>query len=168
MLPEDISKNQLSNKMDLYWMREALNLAKKAEEQDEVPVGAVLVFKDQIIGQGWNQPISAIDPSAHAEIIAIRQAAAFLKNYRLNDTTLYVTLEPCVMCVGAMVHARIKRLVFGAADPKTGAAGSVFSLLPAPQHNHQVIVEGGLLAEESALLLQNFFKRKRQGKSDGL
>lgn len=164
MLTEELTKDQLSKKIDLYWMREALNLAHYAQTQDEVPVGAVLVYQDKIIGRGWNQSISTQDPSAHAEIVAIRQGAQYLNNYRLVESTLYVTLEPCVMCVGAIIHGRIKRLVFAAKDLKTGAAGSVFNLLQDPKHNHRVMVEGGLLAEESALLLQNFFKSKRKSR----
>jgi tRNA(adenine34) deaminase len=146
---------------DEYWMRQALQLAKQAEEKGEVPVGAVLVLDGQIIGEGWNQPISSHDPSAHAEMIALREGARNLKNYRLKNSTLYVTLEPCAMCAGAMVHARIERLVFAAFDPKTGAAGSLLNILQDSRLNHWVKVEGGLLAIESATLLQNFFQARR-------
>ncbi len=142
-------------------MCKALELAQQAETQEEVPVGAVLVYRDEIIGSGWNQPISSNDPSAHAEIVALRNAAKTLNNYRLIDTTMFVTLEPCVMCAGAMLHARIKRLVFGATDPKTGAAGSMFNLLSDTRHNHTVEVTGGVMQEECAEILQQFFCKRR-------
>lgn len=145
---------------DTFWMQKAIELAKKAADHDEVPVGAVLVLDDEIIGEGWNQPISIQDPTAHAEIMALRKGATKLNNYRLLNSTLYVTLEPCVMCVGAMLHARIKRLVFGASDPKTGAVASVFQLLD-QKHNHQIQYEGGVLAKECGDLLKDFFKNKR-------
>lgn len=147
---------------DEYFIQKALLLAKKAESASEVPVGAVIVCDNKIIAEGWNQPIQSRDPSAHAEIVAIRNAAAHLNNYRLNDTTLYVTLEPCMMCVGAMIHARIGRLVFGACDPKTGAVKSVFQLLDDVQHNHAMQWEGGICAETCAQLLKNFFRQKRR------
>lgn len=150
------------NMNDEQWMQKALKLALRAQSEGEVPVGAVLVREGQIIGEGWNQPISAHDPSAHAEILALRKGALFLNNYRLINTTLYVTLEPCAMCAGAMIHARIQRLVFAAFDPKTGAAGSIMNILQDPRLNHRVIVEGGLLALESAALLQSFFQSRRQ------
>ena len=121
-----------------YWMEKALQLADQAAEIGEVPVGAVVVYQNEMIGTGWNQPISQHDPSAHAEIIALRTAAQTLGNYRLIDCTLYVTLEPCTMCAGAMIHARIKQLVFGAADNKTGAAGSVFDVVQDGRYNHQI------------------------------
>jgi len=149
------------NKVDEEFMREALTLARQAEAAGEVPVGAVLVKDGVVIGSGSNHPIGAHDPTAHAEIAALRTAAAGLGNYRLLDTTLYVTLEPCVMCAGAMVHARVKRLVYGAADPKTGAAGSVFNLTHAEPLNHRLEVEGGVLAEECGELLKGFFARRR-------
>lgn len=148
-------------KNDEFWMKEAFVLAKKAEASGEVPVGAVLVLNNQIIGQGFNQPIQSHDPSAHAEILALREGARALKNYRLLNTTLYVTLEPCVMCVGAMVHARVHRLVFGAADPKTGAAGSVMNLIEAPHLNHRLLYQGGVLAEDCGNLLKDFFRKRR-------
>ena len=150
---------------DKYWMQKALELAQHAEAEDEVPVGAVIVKDNQLIAEGWNHPIQAHDPSAHAEMMAIRNAGQTLNNYRLIDTTLYVTLEPCPMCVGAMIHARIKRLVFGAFDPKTGAAGSVFDLINAEQHNHHIEVTGGVEEERCRQILQAFFKRKREKKS---
>lgn len=147
--------------LDRQYMREALALAAHAKDRGEVPVGALLVFEGQVIARAANQPISAEDPTAHAEILVLRQGALFLKNYRLLNTTLYVTLEPCAMCAGAMVHARIQRLVFGAFDPKAGAAGSIMNILQDPRLNHRVQVEGGLLAEESALLLRDFFQARR-------
>ncbi|MCK5092953.1 MAG: tRNA adenosine(34) deaminase TadA, partial [Gammaproteobacteria bacterium] len=135
---------------DEYWMQRALELAKKAEAQGEVPVGSVLIKDDQVIGEGWNHPVSANDPTAHAEISAMRAASDKLQNYRLPGTTLYVTLEPCTMCVGAMIHARIERLVFGAYEPKTGAVTSVFDILQSPEHNHCVNFQGGVLENECA------------------
>ena len=146
---------------DENWMRYALQLAQQAALQGEVPVGAVLVQDDNILGEGWNQPISLNDPSAHAEMLAMRAAGQAAANYRLPNTTLYVTLEPCSMCAGAMIHARIARVVFGAYDPKTGAAGSLFSVLNDPRHNHQVQISGGVLAEECAELLRTFFRERR-------
>jgi tRNA(adenine34) deaminase len=146
---------------DEQWMQEALALARKAEAEGEVPVGAVVVKDGEIIGRGWNHPIGAHDPTAHAEIIALRAAAQTLENYRLTDSTLYVTLEPCAMCAGAMVHARVGRLVFGATDPKAGAAGSVFNLVRASALNHRLEVTGGVLAEECAGQLKRFFAQRR-------
>jgi len=143
-------------------MTEALRLAGRAEVHGEVPVGAVLVMGDQIIGCGWNRPISTSDPSAHAEIIALRQAATDLKNYRLNDTTLYVTLEPCIMCAGAMIHARIQRVVYGAAEPKTGAVESLYQLLSDTRLNHQVNLQGGVLADACSEQMKIFFKQRRK------
>ena len=148
---------------DERWMHHALALAQRAEhEDDEIPVGAVLVSADgDILGEGWNRNITERDPTAHAEIVAMRSAGAKLGNHRLLGSTLYVTLEPCAMCAMAMVHARISRLVFGANDPKTGAAGSVFDLLADPRHNHRVEVQGGVLADEAGARLSNYFRRKR-------
>lgn len=146
---------------DIVFMQHALRLAQKAEQMGEVPVGAVLVLKNQVIAEGWNQSIQSHDPSAHAEMIALRFAAQFCQNYRLNHTTLYVTLEPCVMCVGAMIHARVKRLVFGAHDPKTGAVCSVFKLLDDPRHNHWIDWSGGMNEIECAELLKSFFQKRR-------
>ncbi|HKV96498.1 MAG TPA: tRNA adenosine(34) deaminase TadA [Gammaproteobacteria bacterium] len=142
-------------------MRVALELARQAQQAGEVPVGAVVVKDGVVIGRGWNHPIGAHDPTAHAEIVALRDAAQALGNYRLADTTLYVTLEPCAMCAGAMVHARVQRLVFGAADPRAGAAGSVFDIARAPPLNHQLQVTGGVLAEECGVLLKQFFAGRR-------
>ncbi|MDZ7663373.1 tRNA adenosine(34) deaminase TadA [Thiohalophilus sp.] len=147
--------------LDAFWMQRALELARQAEAAGEVPVGALLVRDEQAIGEGWNQPIGSHDPSAHAEMCALRDAAQRLGNYRLSGTTLYVTLEPCVMCAGAIIHARVKRVVFGARDPKTGAAGSVFDILNSDQHNHRVEICGGVMAEECGALLRRFFKQKR-------
>lgn len=153
--------------LDYFWMQHALELAQQAEAAGEVPVGAVIVKDAQVIAEGWNQPIGSHDPSAHAEMVALRRAAHTLNNYRLLDTTLYVTLEPCVMCAGAMIHARIKRVVFGAHDPKTGAAGSVFDILNSDKHNHKVELHGGVMADECSALLSNFFKEKRNATKDG-
>ncbi len=160
-MSEDIPDNP-TLEMDLYWMRHALTLAQHAAEQGEVPVGALLILNDEEIGSGWNQPINARDPTAHAEIVALRDAAQRFGNYRLLGTTLYVTLEPCVMCAGAIIHARVARVVFGAADPKTGAAGSVFDTLQSSLHNHRVAVAGGVLAEPCGMLLRAFFQARRQ------
>lgn len=149
---------------DEYWMRQALSLAQRAQEEGEVPVGALLVLDNQVIGEGWNRPIGRHDPTAHAEIMALRQGGAVLQNYRLLNTTLYVTLEPCVMCAGAMVHSRIRRLVYGAADEKTGAVGSLVDILRHPGMNHQVEIVSGVLAEECAATLSNFFRIRRDQK----
>lgn len=142
-------------------MSEALTLAMSAGQAGEIPVGAVVVRGGQIIGRGYNAPISSHDPSAHAEILALRAAAFALGNYRLNGCTLYVTLEPCAMCAGAIQHARIARVVFGATDPKTGACGSVVNLFSEPLLNHHTRVEGGLLAQQCGELLTNFFRERR-------
>ncbi len=137
-------------------------MADKALSENEVPVGAIIVnSKNEIIGQGWNQPISNKDPTSHAEIMALRQAARVIDNYRILDATLYVTLEPCVMCAGAMVHARIKRLVFGATDPKRGAAGSVFNVVNSAHLNHRVEICSGVLADECSAQLKSFFQTRR-------
>jgi len=146
---------------DEYWMREAIRLAEKAASEDEVPVGAILVQDNKIIGEGWNQPIANNDSSAHAEIQALRDAGTKLGNYRLPGATLYVTLEPCTMCAGAIIHARIARLVFGARDLKTGVIESVDKALDQPYHNHKVLYEGGLLESECSQMLTSFFKAKR-------
>ncbi|MDB6164153.1 MAG: tRNA-specific adenosine deaminase [Xanthomonadaceae bacterium] len=152
----------MSGGEDEHWMRQALALGDRAERDDEIPVGAVVIGPDgSLCGEGWNRNISDRDPSAHAEIVAMRQAGTRLDNHRLVGCTLYVTLEPCAMCAMAMVHARIARVVYGASDPKTGAAGTVFDLLSDPRHNHRVIVEGGVLSAEAGLRLSNYFRRKR-------
>jgi len=142
-------------------MREALALAQQAADAGEVPVGAVVVKDGEIVGRGFNRPISAHDPTSHAEIEALRDAARRLGNYRLAECELYVTLEPCAMCVGAMFHARLARVVYGARDPKTGACGSVIDLPAAASLNHHAIFEGGLLAEECGALLKQFFASRR-------
>lgn len=144
-----------------YWMRRALHLARRAEAEGEVPVGAVLVRDGKVLGEGWNCPIGSSDPTAHAEIVALRNAAASVDNYRLPGSVLYVTLEPCVMCAGAIIHARVARVVFGARDPKGGAAGSVFEVLGTDRLNHRVMVEGGVLEGECGELLRAFFRRRR-------
>ncbi len=146
---------------DEFWMAEALQLAKRAGEEDEVPVGAVIVRQGEIMGRGWNRNIGLHDPSAHAEIMAMREAGVALANHRLSACSLYVTLEPCSMCAGAMIHARLERVVYGASDPKTGAAGGRFDLLGNPAHNHQVVISGGCRAQESSALLKDFFRQRR-------
>ncbi len=147
---------------DERYMRRALQLAEHARDaEDEVPVGAVLVHDGQILGLGWNRNITLHDPTAHAEIMALRAAGEKQQNYRLPGATLYVTLEPCSMCSMALVHARIGRVVYAASDPKTGAAGSVFDTLVDARHNHRIEVQGGLLAEVSSELLRNFFRARR-------
>jgi tRNA(adenine34) deaminase len=148
---------------DENYMRKALALAVEAEARGEVPVGAVVVKDGQIIGRGYNQPISSNDPTAHAEVVAMRDAAAQTGNYRLAGCELYVTLEPCVMCTGAIMHARVARLVYGAADPKTGACGSVVDLFADPKLNHHAAVVSGVLAGDCGVLLSAFFKQRRQG-----
>jgi len=152
------------NEKDIQWMRYAQSLAAKAEAVGEVPVGAVLVKDDQVIGEGWNLSISQHDPCAHAEILAIRQAGQQIQNYRLIGATLYVTLEPCVMCAGAMIHSRIDRVVFGASDLKTGAAGSVFDVLSDPRHNHCVAITANVDADKCSQQISDFFKRRRAEK----
>ncbi|PXV60394.1 tRNA-adenosine deaminase [Dyella jiangningensis] len=147
---------------DLRYMQHALQLAAHARDaENEVPVGAVLVQGDEVIGLGWNRNITLNDPSAHAEIMALRAAGEKLANYRMPGATLYVTLEPCAMCSMALVHARIGRVVYAATDPKTGAAGSVFDTLISDRHNHRIAVEGGLLAEEASTMLREFFRARR-------
>jgi tRNA(adenine34) deaminase len=158
----DISE---AESLDLFWMQRALELARQAEAEGEVPVGAVLVKDEQILGESWNAPIGEHDPTAHAEIRALRNAATRLGNYRLLDTTLYVTLEPCVMCAGAIIHARVKRVVYGAADTKTGAAGSVFDILNSELHNHRVEITSGVLELECGALLKEFFQARRNKSS---
>jgi len=146
---------------DEKWMTRALELARQGEAAGEVPVGAVLVRDGAVLAEAWNQPIGSHDPTAHAEIVALRAAARKLGNYRLPATTLYVTLEPCAMCAGAMIHARVARLVFGAPDPLAGAAGSVFNLLQSPRLNHRVEIAGGVQEAECAGRLKDFFQARR-------
>ena len=153
---------------DVAFMREALALALRAAAEGEVPVGAVLVRDGTAIGAGWNRPIASHDPTAHAEIGALRDAAQRVGNYRLPGTTLYVTLEPCPMCAGAIVHARVARVVYGASDPRTGAAGSVFDLLPSDaRFNHRTLCDGGVLAPECGELLREFFRARRGAVAGG-
>ena len=150
------------NEADVSFMRRALQLAGHARDaENEVPVGALLVLNDEIIGLGWNRNITLNDPTAHAEIQALRAAGEKIGNYRLVGATLYVTLEPCAMCSMALVHARVGRVVYGATDPKTGAAGSVFDTLISERHNHRIQVDGGLLAEESSAMLRELFRSRR-------
>lgn len=151
---------------DDHWMMLALELAQEAAREGEVPVGAVVVKDGKVIGKGFNRPIGSHDPSAHAEMIALREASQALGNYRLTDCDLYVTLEPCVMCSGAIFHARIRQVVYGASDPKTGVAGSVMNLYASKQLNHHTDVRGGVLAQESATLLQSFFAARRKASRD--
>ena len=153
----------MTDASDEHWMRQALALAERAQrEDDEIPVGALVVdAAGNLVGEGWNRNIAENDPSAHAEVVAMRRAGAALGNHRLVGCTLYVTLEPCAMCAMAMIHARVARVVYGATDPKTGAAGSVFDLLADPRHNHRVEVLGGLLGDEAGAMLTNYFRAKR-------
>lgn len=152
---------------DLLFMREALSQARNARALGEVPVGAVVVKDGRIVAAGFNQPISSFDPTAHAEIVALRAAAHALGNYRLPGCELYVTLEPCAMCVGAMLHARIARVIYGASDPKTGACGSVIDLFMQEKLNHHANVKGGVLAEECGALLREFFAERRAAQKSG-
>ncbi len=159
-----INMNELQQGHDMKWMQYALKLAQKAECSGEVPVGAVILQNDQIIGEGWNQPIAASDPTAHAEMIALRQAGQNQNNYRLLNTTLYVTLEPCVMCLGAMVHARIQRVVFGAKDPKAGSLCSAFCLLEHGVFNHEIQWDHLIEMEpDCSHILKTFFLARRKG-----
>ena len=151
----------MPTELDRQFMKQALEQAQLAALAGEVPVGAILVRDGQVISKGFNKPITNHDPSAHAEMLALRQAALAEQNYRLPGTTLYVTLEPCTMCAGAILHARVDRIVYGAPDPKTGAAGSVMDVFSSKQINHQTIVNGGIMAEECGQLLKTFFKERR-------
>ncbi len=159
-----IAKHTNTPTTDEYFMQRAFELAQKAESYNEIPVGAVVVFQDKIIGEGFNQSILRHDPSAHAEMLAIKEAAQKLNNYRLLNCTLYVTLEPCSMCAGLLVHSRIQRLVYACSDLKTGAAGSVFNLVANDKLNHQISTSSGIMNEECSHLLSNFFKRRRAEK----
>jgi tRNA(adenine34) deaminase len=147
--------------LDAQFMSRALELARMAEAAGEVPVGAVVVKNGSVVGEGWNQPIRSHDPTSHAEMIAMRAAAQELRNYRLLDTTLYVTLEPCAMCAGAMVHARVRRLVFAATDPRAGAAGSVFNIVQHAALNHRLEVRDGVMGDECSAELRRFFAARR-------
>jgi tRNA(adenine34) deaminase len=150
-----------NRELDEVRMRRALDLARHAEAAGEVPIGALVVLDGEVIGEGWNQPIATHDPTAHAEIVALRAATARIHNYRLPGATLYVTLEPCSMCAGAIVHARVARVVFGAADPKAGAAGSIFNLLDSERLNHRAPVTAGVLGMECSQQLKEFFQSRR-------
>ncbi len=147
---------------DESWMRRALELAEQARREGEVPIGAVLILKGELLAEGWNRPVSTNDPTAHAEIVALRAGAARLGNYRLSDATLYVTLEPCIMCAGAIVQARVRRLVYGAPDPQRGAVASAFNLLASTALNHRTEVVGGVLADLCGERLRTFFQQKRE------
>ncbi len=157
----DISLDKFSI-VDHKFMQRALDLAALAEDKGEVPVGAVLVKDDVIIGEGFNQPILNHDPSAHAEIMALRQAGQKVQNYRLIDTTLYVTLEPCAMCAMALVHARVQRVVFATPDPRTGAAGTILNILNQDEFNHHCHIDSGLMQNQASQQLKKFFKKKRK------
>ena len=152
----------LTDRSDELWMEEALRCAQRSLEVNEVPVGAIVVCNGEIVGRGSNRNISDCDPTAHAEMVALREAGATIGNHRLGDCDLFVTIEPCAMCAGAMVHARIKRLVYGSDDPKAGAVHSVMQVINHPQLNHKIEVRGGVLAGRSAELLQSFFKSRRE------
>jgi len=155
----------MSMSTDEFYMAKALQLAEQAGAIGEVPVGAILVKDGEIVGEGFNQPISGCDPTAHAEIVAMRNAAKNLNNYRLNDCDLYVTIEPCTMCVGAMVHGRIRRVLFGALEPRAGALQSQLQLMNQSHYNHSIEWQGGVLAQECGDLISSFFRRKRKSKS---
>ena len=146
---------------DHYWMQRALELARNAEANGEVPVGAVIVLDDRMIGEGWNQPIAGQDATAHAEIMALRQACQTMQNYRLPGADIYITLEPCLMCAGALIHARIARCIYATPEPKTGAAGSCIDAFSLPNINHRVECKTGILQEESSQLIKQFFKARR-------
>lgn len=162
-----MDESQEQYELDLFWMQHALELANRAESEGEVPVGAIVVYNEQVIGEGWNRPIIDNDPTAHAEIMALRSAAKNINNYRLLDTTLYVTLEPCIMCSGAIIHSRVKRVVYGATDPKAGASESAFNILGTDCLNHQVNIERGVLADECGQVLTDFFRKRRKEKKRG-
>lgn len=156
-----LTNDALNNHSDELWMEEALRCGQRALEIHEVPVGAIVVCDGEIVGRGWNRNISDCDPTAHAEMVALREAAATMGNHRLGDCTLFVTIEPCPMCAGAMVHARIKRLVYGSDDQKAGAVNSLMQVVNHPQLNHKIEVRSGVLSGRSAELLQSFFKSRR-------
>lgn len=159
--PENLPPQLSGSEIDQYWMQHAFAEAERAQSLGEVPIGAVVIFDNQMVGAGFNQSIKNQDPTAHAEIVAIREAAQSLNNHRLLDCTLYVTLEPCAMCVGAIVHARLQRLVFAAWDPKAGAVRSAFSLLDDPHLNHRVQWSEGIMHQKCQHLLQHFFQQRR-------
>lgn len=151
----------MNSPLDIEFMRRALELARRAALDDEVPIGAVLVLNDEVVGEGWNRPIGSHDPTAHAEIVALRAGAQRLRNYRLGRTILYATLEPCAMCLGAAINARVSRVVFGAWDLKAGACGSIIDLPRAGKLTHRIDVFGGVCSDESAALLRQFFETRR-------
>lgn len=161
-----MSDHNTADSDDLAFMREAFSLAQRAASQGEVPVGAIIVRNGQVVGQGFNQPVGSHDPSAHAEICALRDAGRTLENYRLPGCTLYVTIEPCTMCLGAMIHARITRLVFGTTEPRYGAVSSGQRLLENGVYNHELEVSSGILAEEAADLMKQFFRQRRMSAKD--
>lgn len=165
-LTTDTSSDIVADTADTIFMREALNLAQRAASQGEVPVGAIIVKNGQVVGQGFNQPVGSHDPSAHAEICALRDAGRTLENYRLPGCTLYVTIEPCTMCLGAIIHARITRLVFGATEPRYGAVSSGLRLLENGAYNHELDVSSGVLATEAAELMKQFFRQRREDQKD--
>jgi tRNA(adenine34) deaminase len=161
-MPRQMTNDKQATKADdEFWMEEALRAAQRALEAGEVPVGAVVIHGGKIVGRGWNRNLTSCDPTAHAEVIALREAGANLGNHRLGDCELFVTIEPCPMCAGALVHARVKRLIYGADDPKAGAVHSVMEVLNHPRLNHRTEVRGGVLAGRSAELLQSFFRNRR-------
>lgn len=160
----ELASEENQAQLDIFFMKRAYELAQLAEQHNEIPVGAVVVHQGEIIGEGFNQSIMLNDPSSHAEMNAIRQAGEYLKNYRLLDCTLYVTLEPCPMCAGLLVHSRINRLVYASKDLKTGSAGSAFNLVDNEQLNHQIAVSSNVLQTECSQLLSDFFKRRRKEK----
>jgi tRNA(Arg) A34 adenosine deaminase TadA len=161
-MPRQMTNDKQATKADdEFWMEEALRAAQRALEAGEVPVGAVVIHGGKIVGRGWNRNLTSCDPTAHAEVIALREAGANLGNHRLGDCELFVTIEPCSMCAGALVHARVKRLIYGADDPKAGAVHSVMEVLNHPRLNHRTEVRGGVLAGRSAELLQSFFRSRR-------
>jgi tRNA(adenine34) deaminase len=159
---QPLSGNNSQAELDVYWMTHALALAKRAQSVGEIPVGAVIVKDNQLIAEGFNNSITTCDPSGHAEMVAIRQAGVMLKNYRLVGCKMYITLEPCSMCAGAMVHARLQEIIFATPDLRTGAAGSVINLLQNNQFNHQVNIRQGVLADTARSILIEFFKEKRR------
>ena len=161
MFEKQVTAARADNSSDELWMEEALRSAQRALEAGEVPVGAVVICQGRVVGRGWNRNIGESDPTAHAEIIALREAGASVGNHRLGDCELFVTIEPCAMCAGAMVHARIRRLVYGADDPKAGAVTSVVQVLNHPRLNHRIEVQKGVLAGRSAEMLQEFFRSRR-------
>ena len=162
---DDVREQPVNESIDEQMMGEALALARMAFEAGEVPIGAVVVLDGQIVGRGYNQPISSGDPTAHAEVVAIREAARTLNNYRLTGTTLYVTIEPCLMCVGSFVHARIGTVVYGAPEPRTGALESTVRGAELPGHNHRIQMTGGVRADECRALMQTFFRERRGPKA---